>query len=249
LVSINRPGAAHAFGTGGKVFAVSAAAAPIGWWLARLGDAATGCSSGSRERPMDGLRQPQGSGSTIGWQGTTGDRAGGVFFMEQQTQGATAFGFLTAVDSPAHGVFGGYLLVDAMGRPLEFHCTAPVKVSRAQQILYGASLPGHLHGQQIGAALLAEGSVIPTVVLTDHDAMLAVRPHTSLPVALVRRRDEAVEPPPGAFAMGEVCVSPHVSDAAAAEALRRRLEDLGSSVDLTEPFERIRAAIEEAQRH
>jgi hypothetical protein len=49
--------------------------------------------------------------------------------------------------------------------------------------------------------------------------------------------------------MGEVCVSPHVSDAAAAEALRRRLEDLGSSVDLTEPFERIRAAIEEAQRH
>lgn len=169
--------------------------------------------------------------------------------MEQQTQAATAFGFLTAVDSPTHGVFGGYLLVDAIGRPLEFHCTAPVKVSRAQQILYGASLPGHLHGQQIGAALLAEGSVTPTVVLTDHDAMLTVRPHTSLPVALVRRRDEAAEPPPGAFAMGEVCVSPPASDAADADALRQRLEHLGAAVDLTEPFDRIRAAIEEAQRH
>ena len=169
--------------------------------------------------------------------------------MEQQTQAATAFGFLTAVDSPTHGIFGGYLLVDAIGRPLEFHCTAPVKVSRAKQILYGASLPGHLHGQQIGAALLAEGSVAPAVVLTDHEAMLAVRPHTSLPVALVRRRGEAAEPPAGAFALGEVCVSPHASDAIASDALRQRLEHLGSAVDLTEPFERIRAAIEEAQRH
>ena len=175
--------------------------------------------------------------------------AGKPFPMEHQTQAATAFGFLTVVDSPAHGVFGGYLLVDSLGRPLEFHCTAPVKVSRAQQILYGASLPGHLHGQQIGAALLAEGTVTPAMVLTDHEAMLAVRPHTSLPVALVRRRGEAVEPPPGAFALGEVCVSPHASDSGDPEAFRQRLEHLGSAVDLTEPFERIRAAIEEAQRH
>ncbi len=173
----------------------------------------------------------------------------GQFFMEQQTQATTAFGFLTAVDSPTHGVFGGYLLVDAIGRPLEFHCTAPVKVSRAQQILYGASLPGHLHGQQIGAALLSEGSLTPTVVLTDHDAMLTVRPHTSLPVALVRRRAAVAEPPFGAFAMGEVYVSPSAGDAADADILRQRLEHLGVAVDLTEPFDRIRAAIEEAQRH
>jgi hypothetical protein len=186
---------------------------------------------------------------TIDAAGRPAKNAGGSFSMEQQTQAATAFGFLTAVDSSTHGVFGGYLLVDPLGRPLEFHCTAPVKVSRAQQILYGASLPGHLHGQQIGAALLAEGSVTPVVVLTDHDAMLSVRPHTSLPVALVRRRGEAAEPPPGAFAMGEFCVSPHASDAGDVEGLRHRLEHLGLSVDLTEPFERIRAAIEEAQRH
>ena len=169
--------------------------------------------------------------------------------MQQSAADGATYGFLTTVDSGSHGVFGGYLLVDVLGRPLEFHCTAPVKVSRAQQILYGASLPAHLHGQQIGAALLAEGSVAPAVVLTDHGAMLAVRPHTSLPVALVRRRGEADEPPAGAFAMGEACVSPHSSDAGDADALRQRLEHLGSAVDLTEPFERIRAAIEEAQRH
>ena len=94
-----------------------------------------------------------------------------------------AFGFLTAVDSPSHGLFGGYLLVDPAGRPLEFHCTAPVKVSRAQQILYGATLQSHLHGRQIGATLLAEGTVTPELVLTDFEPMLHVRSHTSLPVA------------------------------------------------------------------
>ena len=170
--------------------------------------------------------------------------------MQQQEAAAPAFGFLTAVESPTHGVFGGYLLVDGWGRPLEFHCTAPVKVSRAQQILYGATLPSHLHGRQIGAALLAEGSVAPAVVLTDRDAMLTARSHTPLPMAFVRRRDAATdEPPVGGFALGDACVSPHTSDSAGAEAIRARLEELSAAVDLTEPFERIRLAIEEAQRH
>jgi hypothetical protein len=170
--------------------------------------------------------------------------------MEHQGRTETAFGFLTTVDSPSHGVFGGYLLVDVGGRPLEFHCTAPVKVSRAQQILYGASLASHLHGRQIGGALLAEGTIAPALVLTDHDAMLSVRSQTSLPMALVRRHDATTDQSPsGAFAIGDVCVSPHASDAAEADALRERLSDLVTTVDLTEPFERIRAAIEEAQRH
>jgi hypothetical protein len=157
------------------------------------------------------------------------------------------FGFLTAVESPTHGLFGGYLVVDAAGRPLEFHCTAPVKVSRAQQILYGATLPAHLHGRQVGGALLAESKAAPVVVLTDHDAMLQVRAHTQLPVALVRRLDG--EPAGAGFAVGSAQVSPHPQDAAAEDDLRGRLAQLAAAVDLCEPFERIRAAIDEAARH
>ena len=170
--------------------------------------------------------------------------------MEQPTgeQAApAAFGFLTVVDSPAHGLFGGYLLVDAAGRPLEFHCTAPVRVSRAQQILYGATLHGHLHGRQIGSVLLAEATVEPAVVLTDLDSMLHVRAHTKLPVALVTRIDAGGAA--NGFTVGNVCVNPHVEDVAEETALRAKLGPLVSSVDLIEPFERIRAAIEEAQRH
>ena len=158
-----------------------------------------------------------------------------------------AFGFLTAVDAPSHGLFGGYLLVDLAGRPLEFHCTAPVKVSRAQQILYGATLQSHLHGRQIGATLLAEGTVAPEVVLTDLESMLHVRSYTNLPVALV-----AGTAPAGAaagFTVGSVSVSPHANDAGLELLLREKLEALMAAVDLAEPFERIRSAIEEAQRH
>jgi len=156
------------------------------------------------------------------------------------------FGFLTAVESPLHGLFGGYLVVDGLGRPLEFHCTAPVKVSRAQQILYGPTLHRHLHGQQIGGALLAESKAAPLVVLTDHDGMLSVRPHTKLPVALVQPlAGEAA----GGFTIGASHVMPQAGDASEEAAIRERLESLAAAVDLTEPFERIRAAIEEAQRH
>jgi hypothetical protein len=168
----------------------------------------------------------------------------------EQSVGA-AFGFLTAVDSPSHGLFGGYLLVDSLGRPLEFHCTAPVKVSRAQQILYGATLQSHLHGRQIGAALLAEGTVVPEVVLTDLESMLNVRPHTILPVALVKTADtsSAATEPAAGFTIGNASVSPHASDAGLEAALKDKLESLVAAVELCEPFERIRAAIEEASRH
>jgi hypothetical protein len=183
--------------------------------------------------------------------------------MEQGKPGGTpagprCYGFLTAVESAAHGIFGGYLLVDPLGRPLEFHCTAPVKVSRAQQILFGASLPSHLHGQQIGGTLLAEGTITPDVVLTDYEPLLHVRSHTALPVALVHApvaAGEIATSAPGAvsgvcgFDMGGARVSTHAADAARDHVVREALEQLAAAVDLREPFERIRAAIDEAQRH
>jgi hypothetical protein len=164
-------------------------------------------------------------------------------------QGELSFGFLTTLESPAHGLFGGYLVVDVLGRPIEFHCTAPVKVSRAQQILYGASLDSHLYGQQVGGALLAEAKATPAVVLTDSEAMLHVRSHTSLPVAFVRRDIAPVEGCDStAFVMGEATVRPHGSDAGLVSELSARLSALATAVDLCEPFERVREALNEAAR-
>ena len=166
-----------------------------------------------------------------------------------ETNDATpTFGFLTTVDSPTHGVFGGYLVVDTTGRPLEFHCTTPVKVSRAQQILYGATLPGHLHGRQIGANLLAEASTRPLAVLIDAETLLHVRPHTPLPVGLVHRSD-ATAPARDDEALVRFGATSISLPADRHAAVIDGLTALAGAVDLSEPFERIRAAIDEAQRH
>ena len=58
-------------------------------------------------------------------------------------------GFLTVVEHPEFGLFGGYLLLNWAGRPLEFHCTAPLKPNRAQEILYGPTLEPFLYGEQM----------------------------------------------------------------------------------------------------
>ena len=51
------------------------------------------------------------------------------------------------------------------------------------------------------------------------------------------------------FTVGTARVIPHASEAADDAALCERLAALALAVDLQEPFDRIRAAIEEAQRH
>ena len=43
-----------------------------------------------------------------------------------------ALGFLTVLEHEHLGLVGGYLILNTAGRPLEFHCTAPVKPNRAR---------------------------------------------------------------------------------------------------------------------
>ncbi|MHB8902385.1 MAG: hypothetical protein ACYC6Y_26800, partial [Thermoguttaceae bacterium] len=94
-------------------------------------------------------------------------------------------GFVTVVEDRKHGLFGGYLILNRAGRPLEFHCTAPIRPNRAQEILYGPTLRPYLYGEQIGRTLLEQGKQSPELVLTDCEPMLAVGEFTPLPVILV----------------------------------------------------------------
>lgn len=179
-----------------------------------------------------------------------------------------AVGFLTVVEHEQHGLYGGYLLLNAMGRPLEFHCTAPVKPNRAQQILYGPALAPFLYGEQIGQTLIAKSAVQPQFVCTDLPAALAVRAHVALPVVLVRQKvadeeaDAAGDPgkiarldaphahaaPLALFRCGPNCLAVEATRFQDRETVTSRLEALADGFDLLEPFSRIREAIEEAQR-
>ena len=99
-----------------------------------------------------------------------------------------AIGFLTVTHDVEQGRFGGYLVLNALGRPLEFHCTAPVRPNRAQQILYGPTLDPYLCGERIGPVLLSRSKTVPSVVFTDLEPAMAARAWVSVPMALVLPR-------------------------------------------------------------
>ena len=194
------------------------------------------------------------------------------------TGSASALGFLTVRNSEETGLIGGYLLLNENGRPLEFHCTAPVKPNRAQQILFGPTLGPFLYGEQIGQTLLAKGSLEPAAVYTDVPAALAVRDFVQTPVALVFGGPAALDRPDEASAdaldpvaaVGDAATTWRIDAAhaglrlarfslgdnrlAVPERYRRDQDTIQqrfaalADFDLTEPFERIREAIEEAHK-
>jgi len=97
----------------------------------------------------------------------------------------TSLGILTAFGDPREGIVGGFLVLNAAGRPLEFHCTAPVKPNRAQEILYGVSLEGFLCGEQIAPALVARTKAELSLVLTNLPAMTPACELLDAPLGLV----------------------------------------------------------------
>jgi hypothetical protein len=194
---------------------------------------------------------------------------------ENCSKSKPCMGFLTVVEHSQFGLFGGYLLLNFAGRPLEFHCSAPIKPNRAQEILYGPTLESFLYGEQIGRTLIEHGGTPPLVVFTDCRAALAAAEFVPMPVVLVA----SPETPDGA-ASSEINESPVPNEAgqrlrldsphagprlayfqrgpnrlALPEAamnvrdlVARRLAELDEGFDLAEPFGRIREAIEEARQ-
>ena len=172
-----------------------------------------------------------------------------VLQRDRQPSSSTLLGFLTVLEHDVHGLTGGYLLLTMLGRPVEFHCTAPVKPSRAQQILFGPTLAPFLYGEHIGQTLASKGSVQPLAIFTDVAPALALGQLVECPVLLVLKHGVA----------GQSCERSGLSTfevgrnhlAAAAgtrhEQVAHELQSL-AEFDCSEPFDRIRAAIEEAQR-
>lgn len=176
----------------------------------------------------------------------------------------TTFAYLSTLESVEHGYFGGYLVLSKLGRPLEFHCTAPIRPSRAQQILYGPTLEPYLLGEQISGALLHAAKLKPSVILTDREAALYVRARTPAPIVLVTNSTAQID---GAIQLQAPRDAPNATFVGAREftfgtyelqlpfgyerdqnEVIAALTILTQHVDLAEPFERIHEAIREAQR-
>jgi hypothetical protein len=94
-------------------------------------------------------------------------------------------GFLTVIDQPRIGLIGGYLILNQAGRPLEFHCTTPLKPNRTQEILYGNTLKPFLYGEHIAKTLLIRSKISVSYLLTNTAAVLAVQEYIETPVFYV----------------------------------------------------------------
>ncbi|MFW6171844.1 MAG: hypothetical protein ACODAD_15255 [Planctomycetota bacterium] len=186
----------------------------------------------------------------------------------------SAIGFLTIVNGSEQGFFGGYLILNAVGRPLEFHCTAPVRPNRAQEILYGPTLEPYLYGERIGPALLNKSKLKPVSVFTDVQPAMSARPHIATPMTLVLAEsmaasDGANEAPIGSesrsladsppeavpapnclcyFELGSyrLAVDPQYPEDETT--LVGSWPQFAAHINLDEPFGRIREAIDEARR-
>ena len=176
--------------------------------------------------------------------------------MDANKQNKTiSLGFVTVRHHPLHGYFGGYLIVNSLARPLEFHCTLPVQPTRAQQILYGSTLAEFVCGEQIARALVAKAKGTPQVLFSDTLAVLTLRHMQSIPMAVIEfpnedigslRRPECARESYHRFkAFGkQFSVLPEFADDAAA--IQGLFDSQKSPLDLLEPFGRIEEALMEA---
>lgn len=186
---------------------------------------------------------------------------------------SNTLGYLTYVRIPNLGIVGGCLLVNERARPIEFHCTAPVQSTRSQQILYGRTFRSALLCDNIGSALLQQTTHRVDLLLTDVAEALALRQTQGVPIALFVPDEENTLPQ--LFDAAEVCSETNDSESNAEgdslrrewsfefggysftsppdfpddrESIRSTLLQVARDWDLAEPLERIRAAIQEAQR-
>lgn len=160
----------------------------------------------------------------------------------EPTKPLAAFGFLTVVESADHGLFGGFLVLSAQGRPLEFRCSTPIVATRAQEILYGPTLRPYLISEVIGATLIESASLPVRAIFVDLPEALALATLRPEPVYCVdlTEQGESVEVPRRALRVA-ADFEAHLAGSG------ELLAPLAKHIDLAEPFHRIRTALAEAQ--
>lgn len=172
-----------------------------------------------------------------------------------QAASATTFshvGFLTVLNE-SNGFLGGYLVTNVWGRPLEFRLSSAVQPNRVQQILYGDTLYPYICSDLIAKTLVEKASLGVQLVITDKEIVLDLRHKIDLPVVWVTGieetkgvwNDDSMVLPANKNRGVIRCHPSHLEDVGLA---RENLERLDGSVDLMEPFSRIREAIAEARK-
>ncbi len=162
--------------------------------------------------------------------------------------GLIHLGFLT-IQQEQGAWLGGFLVTNAWARPLEFRLTSAVQPSRVQQILYGPTLEPHLVADLIAKTLLEKTAVAAQVVVCDHPhaTLLAGKVDSSMTLLTGGEVVEGFKTIQGAPSWASR-LRVQASDVEGAENAAHVLRCIPLDVDLAEPFQRLREAMQEARR-
>jgi len=173
---------------------------------------------------------------------------------EPTPTGPIYLGFLT-VFQEGPGYLGGCLVTNSWGRPLEFRLSTAVQPNRVQHILYGNTLQEYLYADLIGKTLIDKCATAVQILFIDSLTVLPIRSRLEIPVvAVVPQDDPSVSFLPDeriARIKNERSTASVLYDprqAGDAERISRILEKIDPGMDLSEPFTRIREAMNEARK-
>lgn len=167
-------------------------------------------------------------------------------------------GFLALVPNAAKdGYLGAVLVVDTMGRPVEFRVTYPIKPTAIQRVLYGNALEPYIGAELCGKPLLKSTTHELALMLVDRESLLSVSQDAVTPFAYICPQGERLEVMDGMEAQGTrrsigsssgrfrpIEATFAKSAEAAADDVTSLIERLYADIDLLEPFERIAKAVE-----
>ncbi len=173
---------------------------------------------------------------------------------EEKAGGATFAFFSIARFEDGKAIRGAMLVTDENSKPLEFRCTAPLRPSKLQSILYGGALDKHMYVDLIGVPLLKGIKENATHVVVNDSVLLGMRPSVEIPVVLVQRDaaldvsdgedgPSVLDAPGGRY--DPVIVSVHPDHEHERQECREAIGKLFGKCDICEPFERIALALEE----
>ena len=166
------------------------------------------------------------------------------------TDAPIAIGFLTVLHEPS-GYLGGYLVTNTWGRPLEFRLSTAVQPNRVQQILYGGTLEPYICAELIGKTLVEKSGVPVQLVVTDCAMALDLRLKLDVPVVWLVPAGETPAgfgPPVRSDSPSTGAIVTHSRRSHDSVVVSALLDRIDGTLDLAEPFVRIREVIAEARK-
>jgi hypothetical protein len=146
--------------------------------------------------------------------------------------------FLDVLELDENTAFrGGCLVTDQETKPVEFRCTAAIRPTELQRVLYGKKLLEYVCNDLVGLPIIKALQSKPSLVLVRLPELLKLRPEIAVPILWIETSPE-----------GDIQrISPFAGYREEAEGAKSVLKNF-SKEEIIEPFTRVQNAVEEAHR-